>query len=155
MTDKYIVPNAVQDRCIPVDYSRQRLEGRLGRALDTNLNKGLMRINYEEYLDAYEEGAPALWPSGEYLGKFLHGLVKMARYTGDQRLHAQMEAIVNTWVEKQGDDGYLGTNPTGYLVGERWGAWGPFGSSHCLMPIPTGISVRSATSSMRAMSLDR
>lgn len=141
MSNRNVIPRKVADRCMPVDYSRQHLGGHLGRALDTNLQRGLMRIAYDDYLDAYEKGMPALWPSGEYLGKFMHGLVKMARYTGDPRIYAQMQAIVNTWVDKQGEDGYLGTSPTGYLVGEKWDFWGLWDHKYTLMGLLTYLSL--------------
>lgn len=118
-----MVPNRVGEVFTPFDYTCQRIGGRLGRAIDNNFRNGLLRIAYHDYIDAYKPGFPALWPSGEYLGKFMVGLAKGFRYSAEPEALAIMQRIVNAWVGAQERDGYLGTSTLGYGVGPRWGEW--------------------------------
>lgn len=114
-----IVPRKVADLCQPVAYSGQRLDPNsvLGRRLEINLHRGLLEaVDLESYLRPYHGGARPVWPSGEYLGKFMQGYSRMYQYTGDDAILARMNLITKTWIEAQTKDGWVGT-------GERWGVW--------------------------------
>jgi DUF1680 family protein len=114
-----VVPNKIKDVIKPLEYSSQRLhpESLLGRRLNLNLQAGLLQaIDLNSYLQPYREGKRPVWPSGEYLGKFMQAFSRMYLYAGDSELLEKMRLISRTWVTAQCMDGWVGT-------GERWGAW--------------------------------
>ena len=114
-----VVANKVKDVINPLEYSSQWLhpESLLGRRLDLNLSAGLLKaIDIDSYLRPYREGKLPVWPSGEYLGKFMQAFSRMYLYTGNPELLDKMRLIIQTWVAAQGSDGWVGT-------GDRWGAW--------------------------------
>lgn len=114
-----VVLNKVENAINPLDYSSQWLhpESLLGHRLDLNLRDGLLKaIDIDSYLRPYREGKRPVWPSGEYLGKFMQGFSRMYLYTGNPELLEKMRLISGTWVTAQRADGWVGT-------GDRWGAW--------------------------------
>ncbi|MGA8152496.1 MAG: beta-L-arabinofuranosidase domain-containing protein [Terriglobales bacterium] len=114
-----IVPQKVAGLCQPIAYSGQRIDPNslLGRRLEINLNRGLLdAVDLDSYLRPYREGTRPLWPSGEYLGKFMQAYSRMYQYTGDIAILNRMNLITQTWIEAQKEDGWVGT-------GDRWGAW--------------------------------
>ncbi len=118
-TREPVVPNQIEGCCLSIAYSGQRLDPNslLGRRLDINLNRGLLStVDVDSYLRPYREGTHPLWPSGEYLGKFMQAYSRMYQYTGDTAILARMNLITKTWIEAQKEDGWVGT-------GERWGGW--------------------------------
>lgn len=114
-----IVPCKVAAICHPIAYSGQRLDPNslLGRRLDINLNRGLLNaIDLDSYLRPYRGGERPVWPSGEYLGKFMQAYSRMYQYTGSDAIPVHMNLIIRTWIEAQTKDGWVGT-------GDRWGVW--------------------------------
>jgi uncharacterized protein len=125
----YKVPN----RCEPLAYGSQRIQGFIGERMQLNMDKGLASIPYYSYLRAYQRGVEAFWPAGEYLGKFSQALMYSHRYTGDQSQLEQTQRIIDTWVEAQQPDGYVASNPKGYATGPRWDAWAVWDHKYTLL----------------------
>lgn len=114
-----VVPNRITDTIQPLDYSSHYLhpESFLGRRLELSLQNGLLKaVDLDSYLRPYREGKRPMWPSGEYLGKFMAGFSRMYLYGGDAELRDKMRLISRTWAAAQAPDGWVGT-------GDRWGAW--------------------------------
>ena len=109
----------IKNKCEPLLYDSQEIDGLLGKRLKVN-TEALLQIPYYGYLRAYVPGVESFWPAGEYLGKFSQGLMDSYKYSGDQRCMEQVQKIVDTWIEAQQPDGYVATSPEGYLYSERW-----------------------------------
>lgn len=76
MAKQPVVRNQVKEALQPLECSGQQLhpDSLLGRRLEINLRRGLLgAIDVESYLRPYREAKRPVWPSGEYLGKFMQG----------------------------------------------------------------------------------
>ena len=103
---QYIIPNLVEDKCIPIPYKNQRLDGLYGKRLNILVEKGLLGYDLNSYLEAYYGERIAEWPTGEYLGKYFIATLKMYEYTNSTALKNQLERILKTWKETMPEDGY-------------------------------------------------
>jgi DUF1680 family protein len=101
-----IVPNVIDDKCIPIPYSNQNLEGLFGKRLNILVEKGLLGYEVNAYIEPYYNERIADWPAGEYLGKYFIADLKMYEYTNSQELMDQMKKIFKTWDETMPEDGY-------------------------------------------------
>ncbi len=101
-----IVPNIIEDKCLPIPYSNQQLEGLFGDRLNVLVEKGLLGYDVDAYIDAYYGERIAGWPAGEYLGKYFIAGLKMFEYTNSAALKKQMMRIIQTWDETMPPDGY-------------------------------------------------
>ena len=123
----------VKSKYEPFQYKSIILTGLLGKRYQFNAYNGLMKIPYYSYLRAYDRGVAAYWPSGEYLGKYVQGLVHSYNYYRDMRIIEQIQIIVDKWVQAQEPDGYLGTNPDGYEIGQRWNYWASWDHKYTIL----------------------
>ncbi|HZK93063.1 MAG TPA: beta-L-arabinofuranosidase domain-containing protein [Prolixibacteraceae bacterium] len=123
----------VANKCEPLTYGSQKIYGFLGDRMDLNMEKGLAKLPYYSYTRAYIPGVEAFWPSGEYLGKFAQALMYSYLYTNDQFYIEQTQNIIDTWVGKQEPDGYIATNPDGFLQGKRWNFWAVWEHKYTLL----------------------
>jgi DUF1680 family protein len=128
-----IVEYKVKAMYEPFQYESMKLNGLLGQRYKFNAYDGLMKIPYYSYLRAYNPGVAAFWPSGEYLGKFVQGLVHSYHYYRDMDFIEQLQVIVDKWVQAQESDGYLGTNPDGYSIGPRWNFWASWDHKYTIL----------------------
>jgi DUF1680 family protein len=128
-----IVDYKVKAKYESFQYQSMKLNGLLGERYKFNAYNGLMGIPYYSYLRAYDHEVAAFWPSGEYLGKFVQGLVHSYDYYRDMNFIEQLQIIVDKWVQSQAPDGYLGTNPDGYEVGPRWNFWASWDHKYTLL----------------------
>lgn len=117
----------------PFQYKSMKLGGLLGQRYKFNAYDGLMQIPYYSYLRAYDPGVAAFWPSGEYLGKYVQGLVHSYNYYRDMNFMEQLQIIADKWVQAQEADGYLGTNPDGYGIGPRWNFWASWDHKYTIL----------------------
>jgi DUF1680 family protein len=101
-----IVPNTVSDKCIPIPYKNQKVNGLFGERLNVLVEKGLLGYDVDAYIKAYYGDRIADWPAGEYLGKYFIANLKMYEYTNSLELMDQMKRIIKTWDETLPDDGY-------------------------------------------------
>ena len=113
----------IKNKCEPIAYESQSLGGLLGDRMKLNRDKSLARLPFYGYLRAYAPNVAALWPSGEYLGKFVQALIYSYRYTNDQQYLEQTQRIIDTWIEAQEKDGYIGPNPDKYPTKSRLNEW--------------------------------
>ena len=119
---KPVVDNVKDEVMTPIPYECQQLnpDSLLGRRVDINLNRGLLgAVDEDVYLKPYETGLEPRWPSGEYLGKFMEGWEGMYRYTQKPVLFERMQRAADVWVDKQAEDGWIGTGDR--LTG--WDVW--------------------------------
>jgi DUF1680 family protein len=128
-----IVKYKVQAKYESFPFESMKLKGLLGQRYKFNAYNGLMQIPYYSYLRAYDPGVAAFWPSGEYLGKYVQGLVHSYNYYRDMNFIEQLQIIVDKWVQAQEADGYVGTNPDGYGVGSRWNFWASWDHKYTIL----------------------
>jgi uncharacterized protein len=126
---KYKIPS----KYAPFPYKGMKLQGLLGQRYKLNAYNGLLKIPYYSYLRAYNFGVAAYWPSGEYLGKFVQGLEHSYNYYRDMDFIERIQIIVDKWVQAQAADGYLGTNPDGYSIGQRWNFWASWDHKYTIL----------------------
>jgi uncharacterized protein len=128
-----IVTYQVEAKSVPIAYDSMKIYGLLGERMDLNIEKVLAILPYYSYTRAYTPGVEAFWPAGEYLGKFAQALMNSYLYTGNQRYIEQTQKIIDTWVDAQAPDGYVATNPDGYMNGARWNFWAVWDHKYTLL----------------------
>ena len=120
LLDKPVTP-VVGDK-VPAPYqpiiSRgMHIGGYLGSKMDLNTEKGLA-VFPEQFVEPYFTGEEPRWPVGE-VAKALHGGTKMLLYGENQILFEVIQAVNLIWIDKQAEDGYIGT----YKPVNRWMEW--------------------------------
>jgi hypothetical protein len=113
------VPDAIQDRFVPVPFEAQSVTGLLGERMRINLEKRLLHIEEDALLAGFRHRPGAQEWIGEHIGKYLDAAANTWRFTHDPRLKAQMDRMALALIACQKDDGYLGT----YVDAQRWTSW--------------------------------
>ncbi len=113
------VPDAVQDRFVPVPFETQAVTGLLGERMRINLERRLLAIEEDAVLAGFRQRPGAQEWIGEHIGKYLDAAANTWRFTHDPRLKAQMDRMALALIACQKDDGYLGT----YTDDKRWTSW--------------------------------
>lgn len=123
----------IKNKCEPLPYGSQKIGGFLGDRMELSRDKSLMKLPYYSYTRAYIPGVEAYWPAGEFLGKFSQALMYSYRSTSNQAYIEQTQKIIDTWIEAQQPDGYIASNPGGFLKGPRWSAWAVWDHKYTLL----------------------
>ncbi len=93
--------------------------GYLGERFQINLDQRLLTLDLDTILEPFVNRPGKQQWVGEHVGKFLHAAALVCEAESHPELRAQMDYAVETLIDSQLSDGYLGT----YVEAERWTSW--------------------------------
>jgi hypothetical protein len=122
---KFVVENKVKDRLVPVYAGSQTITGLLGQRMQANSEKalwGFMRDFEVELLEGYYDRPQKDLAQGEFLGKYVHGMVRDLQYRYDDGLRRRLDKIMDILIASVDPDGYSGTHiyPIRWLSLDVW-----------------------------------
>ena len=102
-----------------------KLKGPLGERLDRMI-EGHVAGTDVDYITApfLEKTETKFWWQSEFWGKYMHSAVPYAKYSGSQKILADIERGVSRMIASQEKDGYIGNYPDELRCGEGWDVWG-------------------------------
>jgi uncharacterized protein len=96
-----------QDHLIPVPLGKVRVGGEIGRRIDVTINNNVLSLEADnDFLRPFVEKEGTSGYIG--LGKLIDATVRFAAYSGDEELIELKKHLVETLLETQEPDGYLG-----------------------------------------------
>ena len=101
----------------PAELSGTRYDGWIADRMAINVEKRLLTLDLDMILDPFVNRPGKQWWAGEHVGKFLHAATYAWQFTGDDRLKTRMDSAVDTLIDTQLANGYLGT----YKEADRFG----------------------------------
>ena len=101
----------------PAELSGTRYDGWIADRMAINVEKRLLTLDLDMILDPFVNRPGKQWWAGEHVGKFLHAATYAWRITGDDRLKTRIDSVVDTLIDTQLANGYLGT----YKEADRFG----------------------------------
>jgi uncharacterized protein len=106
----------VADVLTPIDLREVKINGELGRRIDLTVNGNLLKIDIDnDFLAPFMGGKfPGFTDgSGLYIGigKVLDGMVQLAKYSGNEALLMRKNHVVESLINSQEKDGYIGILP--------------------------------------------
>jgi uncharacterized protein len=108
----------VNDILFPVDYSKIKVGGEIGRRIDITISDNLLRLNIEQdFLESFRKKNDSGYIG---LGKLIDGAVKMAAYTGDEKVIDLKNHLISEVIRSQERDGYIGNMSVGHRMWELW-----------------------------------
>jgi DUF1680 family protein len=134
-TVNYIIQNKVTDKFQATSYVK--LTGLLNEHVMINMEKRLLNIDSAILLSGFVHRPGSQSWIGEHMGKFLFSASNSYRYTGDKRMKALMDEMVNKYVATQLPDGYLGT----YMPGNYWKSWDVWAHKYAIIGLLSYYSV--------------
>ncbi|MBN1343720.1 MAG: glycoside hydrolase family 127 protein [Phycisphaerae bacterium] len=102
-----------------IDVRQVKVGGEIGRRIDVTVNNNLMVLDAEkDFLQPFRERSKG----GGYigLGKLIDAMVRLAAYTGDEKVLARKRHVVSETIKTQGPDGYIGIMAEGKRVWPLW-----------------------------------
>jgi uncharacterized protein len=122
---KFVVENKVKDRLIPISPGGQTITGLLGQRMNLNSAKALWGFvnDFEvELLEGYYDRPQKDLAQGEFLGKYVHGMVRDLSYRYDDGLRQRLDKIMDILIASVDPDGYSGTHiyPVRWLSLDVW-----------------------------------
>jgi uncharacterized protein len=121
-----IVPEAkIVDKLVPVDIRHVKVSGELGRHIDLTVNGNLLRIDFEkDFIAPFKRGKFTGLNDGSGpfvgIGEVLEGMVRLAAYTGNEKLVACKNHVVESLIKSQDKDGYIGILPPEKRMWTLW-----------------------------------
>jgi hypothetical protein len=113
-----ITENTVKDQMAPVDLTRVKIGGEIGRRIDITISNNLLMLNIEEdFLNSFRKKNDAGYIG---LGKLIDGVARMAAYTGDKKVDSLRNYLVKEIIKSQEQDGYIGNMTP---VNRMWKLW--------------------------------
>ena len=96
----------LKDQLVPIELSSIKVGGEIGRRIDITLENNLLQLDVDkDFLASFK----AKDDSGYIgLGKLIDGVVRMAIYSGDEKVIAIKNHLVNEIISAQEPDGYIG-----------------------------------------------
>ncbi len=119
---KFVVENSVKDRLAPIHPGGQAIAGMLGQRMKLNSEKALWGFveDFEVHLlEGYYDRPAKDLAQGEFLGKYIHGMVRDLQYRYDDRLRQRLDKIIDILIASVAPDGYAATE----IVPVRWLNW--------------------------------
>jgi DUF1680 family protein len=108
----------VKDMFFPVDISKIKVGGEIGRRIDITISDNLLQLNIEQdFLESFRKKNDSGYIG---LGKLIDGAVKMAAYTGDKKVIALKDHLISEVIRSQERDGYIGNMSAGHRMWELW-----------------------------------
>jgi DUF1680 family protein len=122
---KFVVENQVKDCLIPISPGAQTITGVLGQRIKLNSEKALWGFvnDFEvELLEGYYDRPQKDLAQGEFLGKYIHGMVRDLQYRYDEDLRKRLDKIIDILIASVDPDGYSGTHiyPVRWLSLDVW-----------------------------------
>ncbi|MFC1793872.1 beta-L-arabinofuranosidase domain-containing protein [Planctomycetota bacterium] len=130
----------------PVDITRVKVEGEIGRRIDNTINNNVLVLDADkDFLRPFRLRDR----KGGYigLGKFIDSVVRFAAYSNDEKILALKEHIVEEAIKTQQNDGYIGI-----CVPEArmWSLWDIHEMSYIILGLTTDYEYFQEQSSLRA-----
>lgn len=115
------VPQALSaaDEMVPLDVRQVRVGGEIGRRIDITVKNNLLVLDVEkDFLSAFRTKTA----DGGYigLGKLIDAAVRFAAYTGDEKVLALKNRLVEETIKTQQSDGYIGVMATPSRMWKLW-----------------------------------
>lgn len=102
------VAQTYKDQLFPLELRDVKVGGEIGRRIQVTINNNLLQINVDkDFLVPFKQKNQK---KSDYigLGKLIDATVKLASYTGDERVIALKKHLIEETIKAQEDDGYLG-----------------------------------------------
>jgi hypothetical protein len=121
----FVVENKVKDRLAPIHPGGQAITGLLGQRMKLNSEKAIWGF-VEEFeinlLEGYYDRPAKDLAQGEFLGKYIHGMVRDLQYRYDDQLRKRLDKIMDILIASVATDGYAATEvyPVRWL---NWDVW--------------------------------
>ena len=97
-----------KDQLIPLELSDVKVGGEIGRRIQVTVDNNLLKINVDkDFLAPFKQ---KISKKSDYigLGKLIDATVKLASYTGDERVMSLKKHLVDETIKTQEADGYCG-----------------------------------------------
>lgn len=110
MINKYVVQAKVLDQLSPVDISKVKLEGEIGRRLDVTINNNIKNLDlHNNFTKHFEEKTgPEVVGAFVGMGMLIDASVRLAAYSHDPEMIALKDGIIDKIIDAQLEDGYSG-----------------------------------------------
>lgn len=131
-----ITENTIKDQLVPVDLTRLKIGGEIGRRIDITISNNLLLLNIEEdFLDSFRKKNDAGYIG---LGKLIDGVARMSAYTGDKKVDSLRNYLVKEIIKAQEQDGYLGNMTP---VNRMWKLWDIHEMGYLIFGLVTNYSL--------------
>jgi len=122
---KWAVENKVKDYMVPICSRGQSIGGLLGERMRLNSEKALWGFveNFEvELLEGFYDRPKKDLAQGEFIGKYIHGMVRDLQYQDDESLRQRLDKVMDILIACIDPDGYAGTSifPVRWLGLDVW-----------------------------------
>jgi DUF1680 family protein len=119
----------------PIDLKSVKVQGEIGRRIDLTVNNNLLTIDIErDFLEPFRK-KQALGPDGYVgLGKLIDSTVRFAVYTQDEQVLELKNHLVNSVIDAQEPDGYIGMMAPSARM---WGLWDLHEMSYIILGLTT------------------
>lgn len=105
-SQRIISDNSVKDQLTPVDLTKIKIGGEIGRRIDITISNNLLLLNIDkDFLASFRKKDDSGYIG---LGKLTDGVVKMAAYTGNEKVVSLKNYLITEIVKAQEPDGYIG-----------------------------------------------
>lgn len=120
-----LIENKVKDQLIPTHTGGQRIAGLFAQPMRINSDKALWGFieDFEiELLEGFYDRPKKGLAQGEFLGKYVHGMVLDLRYKYNDELKLRLDRLIDVLIGSVDSDGYSGTNisPARWLNFDVW-----------------------------------
>ena len=108
--EKVVIPAKVKDKYDPIDFSKIKMEGELGRRIDVTINNNIKNLSIHKNFTSHFEHKKGPNVVGAFIGMgmLIDASVRFAAYSGDPEMVAIKDEIVGKIIDAQLDDGYSG-----------------------------------------------
>ena len=122
---KFVIENKVKDHLLPIHPGGQAITGLLGQRMKLNSEKALWGFveDFEvELLEGFYDRPQKDLAQGEFLGKYIHGMVRDLQYQENGHLKRRLDKIMDILIASVDPDGYAGTHvfPVRWLSLDVW-----------------------------------
>lgn len=108
--NKVKVPHLIEDKLNPVDISKVKIEGEIGRRIDVTISNNIKNLNIDKNFTSHFENKKGPEVVGAFIGMgmLIDACVRFAAYSHDPEMIAIKTELVNKVIGSQLSDGYAG-----------------------------------------------
>lgn len=107
------------DTLTPIELGKVKVGGEIGRRIDVTINNNVLVLDTDgDFLKPFSQKKAKSGYIG--LGKLIDATTRFAAYSGDERLIALKEHLIDSILKDQEDDGYLGMFSAESRVNKLW-----------------------------------